>query len=74
MVDEKDATIGLLREGLAKLRTEKSVSDHFDDYKDAEEEARMAEVGIWNESKDKNAYRILRNDVSEAELIKLYKG
>ena len=48
MVNEEDATIGLLREGLAKLRTEKSVCEHFDDYKYAEEDARMAEVGIWN--------------------------
>ena len=48
MVEEEDATIGLLREGLAKLRTEKVNCDHFDDYKYAEEDAKMAEVGIWN--------------------------
>lgn len=48
MLGEEDATIGLLREGLAKLRTEKSACNHFDDYKYAEEDARMAEVGMWN--------------------------
>lgn len=74
MVDGQDATIGLLQEGFARLRGEKSACQHFDDYKEAEEDARMSEVGIWNESKDSAALRRLKADANEEEIIKLYKG
>ena len=42
MYNDKDITIELLARGYVKLRGENIKCDHIDDYKDAEEEARMA--------------------------------
>ena len=60
MYEGKDISIELLSRGYAKLRGENIKCDHIDDYKDAEEEAKMAEVSIWSEEKKvEGAYRYL---------------
>lgn len=46
--DGEDATISLLREGLAKLRGDKSGVQNLDSYKEAEEDAQVTAIGIWN--------------------------
>lgn len=66
MYEGKDISIELLLKGFAKLRGENIKCDHIDDYKDAEEEARMAEVGIWTEEKKaEGAFRYLAKNVDE---------
>ena len=55
--DGEDATISLIREGYAKLRGDKSGVENLDIYKDAEEDAQVTAVGIWNEEADKKAFR-----------------
>lgn len=49
LYEGQDITISLLSKGLVKLRGENIKCDHMEEYKDAEEEAKMAEVGIWSE-------------------------
>lgn len=46
----------------------------MDDYKDAEEDAQVTAVGIWNDEADRRAYRELNKNVSDVELVKKYKG
>jgi endonuclease YncB( thermonuclease family) len=61
LYDNKDIVTELLSRGLAKIRGEKINCDHIDDYKDAEEDAQMAERGIWSEeNKPEGAYRYLK--------------
>lgn len=66
MYEGKDIIIELLRRGFAKLRGDNIKCDHIEDYKDAEEEAKMAEVGIWSEEKKaEGAYRFLSKNIDE---------
>ena len=62
--DNKDVTIDLLAEGLAKIRGDKTNSEHIDDYKDAEEDAKVSALGIWNEDSDQKAFRELSKKVT----------
>ncbi len=64
-----------MKRGLAKLRGEKIICDHIDDYKDAEVEAQMAERGVWSEeNKPEGAYRYLKKTITEKELFEKIKG
>jgi hypothetical protein len=75
MYNEKDITIDLLARGYVKLRGENIKCDHIDDYKDAEEEARMAEVGQWSDDKKpQGAFRYLVKDLDTKDLVKKYQG
>lgn len=74
LYEGEDVTISLLKEGLAKLRGDKSGVQNLDIYKEAEQDAQVTAVGIWNQEADKKAFRELNKNVTEAELIKLYKG
>ena len=61
---DKDVTIDLLSEGLAKIRGDKASAEHIDDYKDAEEDAKVSALGIWNEDADQKAFRELNKKVT----------
>lgn len=68
LYEEKDIITELLSHGYAKLRGEKLNSEHFEDYKDAEEDAKMHEIGIWSEeAQPEGSHRYLKKTWTEQE-------
>ena len=59
--ENQDITIGLLDEGLAKIRGDKIKAKNADDYIDAEASARKDKINLWNPipSSQKSCQRLL---------------
>lgn len=44
---DKDVTVDLFSEGLARIRRDKTGAEHIDNYKDASEDAKVSAFRIW---------------------------